>query len=347
MKKTLLLGALLLLAPFAANAKDSFKFAWSHYTGFEPVAYMEFSGILEKHAKKHGITISVELINDYINSVELFTAGSYDALTVTNMDALAFPSVGGVDTSFVVIGSFSNGNDAIVSKGASNVKGLKGKEVYLVELSVSHYLLARALEKNGLSEKNLTVTNTSDAQIGSLFTAKDSVNVVTWNPIVNAIAGDKGANVLFTSAQIPGEIIDGIVTRTDADPRLKKALVGAWYETMAVMSGSQGDEKQAEAIQFMAEKAGGTLADFKAQLETTEMFYDPNLSATFASGPAIKKTMEFVRTFAFDNGLYGEDAPDKNFIGIAFPDGTIQGEKGNVKLRFDATYMTLAAEGKL
>ena len=56
--------------------------------------------------------------------------------------------------------------------------------------------------------------------------------------------------------------------------------------------------------------------------------------------------MEYVRAFCFDHGLYG-DADSKDFVGIQFPDGSIIGDRNNVKLRFDAAFMELAAEGKL
>jgi NitT/TauT family transport system substrate-binding protein len=32
---------------------------------------------------------------------------------------------------------------------------------------------------------------------------------------------------------------------------------------------------------------------------------------------------------------------------MQFPDGSVIGNKGNVRLRFDATFMRMAAEGKL
>ena len=57
--------------------------------------------------------------------------------------------------------------------------------------------------------------------------------------------------------------------------------------------------------------------------------------------------MKHVAQFSFDHGLLGEGAPDAGFIGIAFPDGKVQGSKDNVKLRFDAEYMGMAADGKL
>ena len=43
----------------------------------------------------------------------------------------------------------------IVSKTAKSVAELSGQSINLVELSVSHYLLARALEQAGLAEKDV------------------------------------------------------------------------------------------------------------------------------------------------------------------------------------------------
>ena len=56
--------------------------------------------------------------------------------------------------------------------------------------------------------------------------------------------------------------------------------------------------------------------------------------------------MEYVRSFCFDHGLYG-DADSKDFVGIQFPDAAVVGDKTNVKLRFDAKFMQMAADGKL
>jgi NitT/TauT family transport system substrate-binding protein len=301
----------------AAAPAKTYDVCWSHYTGWEPWAYADEKGLLKKWGDKYGISIRLTLVNDYVESVNLYTAGKYQACAMTNMDALTIPAVGGVDSTALIVGDFSNGNDGIVTKGGKTVKELKGQKVKLVQLSVSHYLLTRALAMNGMTEKDVTLVNTSDADIGPLF----------------------------DSAKIPGEIIDMMVVRTDAPDALKKALVGAWYETMAVMSGA--DKQGKDAIAFMAAKAGGTVAEFEAQLKATAMFYKPAEAASFAKSPKLKETMEFVRTFSFEKGLFGQGARTKDAVGIGFPDGSVIGNPKNVKLRFDANYMQMAADGKL
>ncbi|MBF0314731.1 MAG: ABC transporter substrate-binding protein [Oligoflexia bacterium] len=326
---------------YAAESKE-FDVCWSHYTGWEPWAYADEKGILKKWADKFGIKIKLTLVNDYIESINLYTTGKYQACTMTNMDALTIPAVGGIDSTALIVGDFSNGNDGILTKEEKSVKELKGKSIKLVQLSVSHYLLSRALEMNGLAEKDVTLVNASDADIGSLFISDPKAVVVTWNPILMSAKKDKNAKIIFDSSKIPGEIIDLMVVRTDAPDTLKKALVGAWFETMKMMNVYEAKDVKAatEAIEFMAKKAGSSALEFKAQLQTTSMFYDAKKAVEFTKSKKLIETMDYVRSFSFDHGLYGQGAKSKDLVGMEFPGGKILGDPKNIKLRFNATYMS-------
>lgn len=343
--RKIIAGIALMAASMSAMAKDDFKFAWSHYTGWEPWGYAADNGIVKKWADKYGIKIDVVLINDYIESINLYTAGNYDGVTATNMDALTIPSVGGVDTTALIVGDYSNGNDGVVAKNAKSIKDLKGREVRLVELSVSHYMLSRALDKNGMSERDLTVVNQSDADIAAVYISDKNGAVVTWNPPLQQVRNAPGSKLLFDSSQIPGEIIDIAFVRTNADERFKKALVGAWYETMSIMS-SKG-KAQRKAIAHMANLAGGTQKEFQAQLKTTAMYYKASDAVKFTNSPELKKTMDYVRKFSFDKGLFGNNASSPDFVGIEFANGDVLGNKANIKLRFTSKYMDMAAKSSL
>lgn len=346
--KTLLLApvfiaALAVVEIAHAEERKSFSVCWSIYVGWMPWDYGAQQGIVKKWADKYGISIDVVQINDYVESINQYTAGKYDGCTMTNMDALTIPAAGGVDSTALIVGDFSNGNDGVVLKGKKSLADIKGQNVNLVELSVSHYLLARGLESVGLSEKDLKVVNTSDADMVAAYTTKDVTAVVTWNPLLSEITAMPDSTKVFDSSQIPGEIIDLMVVNTEvlsANPKFGKALAGAWYEIMGVM------QKDKAAREFMGKASGTDLAGFDAQLASTKMFYSPADAVTFTTSPQLKTTMEYVAKFSFDHGLLGEGASDAGFIGIETPAG-IFGNSKNVKLRFDPTYMQMAADGKL
>jgi NitT/TauT family transport system substrate-binding protein len=342
--KKVLLGLLLVLITLPAFAQNKFKVAWSHYTGWEPWGYAQQAGILQKWAKKYGIEIELTLINDYVESINLYTAGKFDGCVMTNMDVLTIPAVGGIDSTVMIVGDFSNGNDGIVVKKGKSVKDLKGRTVKLVEFTVSHYMLARALEMNDMTERDIKTVNTSDADIAAIFSSDANGAAVTWNPPLQQARNAKGATLVFDSSKIPGEIIDVMVVHTNAPDTLKKALTGTWYEVLTLITAN--DKAATDAIAWMAKSSGATVPELKAQLATTAMFYKPADAVTFTTGEQLKKTMEYVRSFSFSKGLFGR-AKSKEFVGIAFPDGSVIGDKKNVKLRFNADFMKLAADGKL
>ena len=334
-------------SPAHAVTKKEFNIAWTIYVGWMPWPYAAEAGIVKKWADKYGITINITQINDYVESINQYTAGKFDGVTLTNMDALTIPAAGGVDTSAIIMGDFSNGNDGVVLKSGKTLSDIKGRKINIVELSVSHYLLARGLATIHLKEKDIKTVNTSDADIVAAFKSPDSTAVVTWNPQLMEVKAEPKATLVFDSSKIPGEIQDlmGINTETLKDnPNLGKALVGIWYETIALLQ-DHGDKGKA-AREAMAKASGTDLAGFDAQLKTTRMFYTPKDALAFTTDAELPKIMDLVRSFCFEHNLLGEHVKSKDAIGIAMPAGNL-GSKQNVKLRFDATYMKLAADGKL
>jgi NitT/TauT family transport system substrate-binding protein len=330
-----------------ASARDSFKVCWSIYVGWMPWAYGAEQGIVKKWADKYDIDIEVVQINDYIESINQYSAGEFDACTMTNMDALTIPAAGGIDSTALVVGDFSNGNDGIVLKGKDSLAEIKGQSVNLVELSVSHYLLARGLESVGLSERDIQVVNTSDADMVAVYGTPDVTAVATWNPLLGEIMSMPDSHKVFDSSLIPGEIIDLLVVNTETleqNPALGKALTGAWYEIMATMSGD--DEVATAAKTYMAQASGTDLAGYEAQLASTEMFYTPSAALSLTNSPTLVTTMQHVAEFSFEHGLLGEGAPDATFIGIETPAG-VYGDSNNIKLRFNPAYMQMALDGSL
>jgi NitT/TauT family transport system substrate-binding protein len=352
LRTSALLVALIAVAaiqPTYAAGKKSFKVAWSIYVGWMPWDYAQQSGILKKWADKYGIDIKLTQINDYVESINQYTAGGFDACVMTNMDMLTIPSAGGVDSTALIVGDFSNGNDGVVLKGkGKKLADIKGQSVNLVELSVSHYLLVRGLSSVGLAERDIKVVNTSDADIVGAFAAPDSTSVVTWKPQLADVQKMPNVTPVFDSSKIPGEIIDLMVVNSatlQASPELGKALVGAWYETMTLMFGT--DAKAAAALGQMAKASGTDVAGFKSQLATTKMFAKPAEAVAFTTSPDLVKTMDLVRTFSFSHGLLGKGAKSADVVGISFPGGKTLGDAKNVKMRFDPAFMKLAVDGKL
>ena len=331
----------------APEPKTEFNIGWSIYAGWMPWPYAQQAGIVKKWADKYGITINFVQVNDYVESVNQYTAGKLDGVTVANMDALTIPAAGGKNTSAIIVGDYSNGNDGVLLKGAGNLAAIKGRQVYLVELSVSHYLLARSLESVGMSLTDVKTVNTSDADIVGAYAAPEVTAAVAWNPQLSTMKSTAGTTEVFSSADIPGEILDLMVVDTatlKANPNLGKALAGIWYETLALMQKQDAEGKAARAA--MAKLAGSTPEGFDGQLKTTYLYSDPKAAVAATASPALITTMTRVRDFSFSKGLF-PGATSADAVGMSFPGGKTLGDATRVTLRFDESFMQMAADGKL
>ncbi|MFL6463747.1 MAG: putative urea ABC transporter substrate-binding protein [Bryobacteraceae bacterium] len=341
----------LLLPALAWAQKPVFTVGWSIYVGWDPYQYMAKSGLLRKWGDKYGVTIKTQRF-DYAPSIDAFTSKNVDACTMTNMEALDLPAASGVDTTAIIIGDYSNGNDALMARDGNTIKSLAGKKVLLVEKTVSQYLLERAFVLNNLEDqlRKLKLVNTSDGSIVAAFMNDSSqAAVVTWKPLVSQVQKMKGVTTLFDSSKIPGEILDLLVVRTEvlnrpdgSGQKFAKAITGAWYEMLSQMSTS--NDKVLGAIASVSED---TLSSYKEQLSTTHMLYKPQEAADMATSATLKDKMKLVRQFCFTHGLLGSGTKSADDIAVKFPDGSASGKPDRVRLRFDATYMQLAAGGKL
>ncbi|MBN2382662.1 ABC transporter substrate-binding protein [bacterium] len=344
---TLVMGVIFSFATLPAYAQKTYKVAWSIYVGWMPWPYADQSGILKKWADKYNV--SIKLIQaDYIPTIESFVAGEADACVMTNMEALDMPASSGIETVAVILGDFSNGNDGILLRKGSTVKDLKGLKINLVELSVSHYLLVRALEMNGLQEKDVHLVNTSDSDILPAFQSNpDMASIVTWNPLLLQGMQLPGVTKVFDSAQIPNEIIDMLVFNGKVikeNPNVVRAVVGAWYEIMSTLARRS---TRKDAVKAMAELANCTEKEFEKQLETTYLYTTSKEATDFTKSDTLKKAMDTVRHFCFNHKLLGENTKSVDAVGIQFPDKSVLGDKNNLKLIFDASYMDEHVQGKI
>src|SRR5580658_1989488 len=296
---TLLSASFVTSPPATAADKPSFVVGWSVYVGWDPWNYIARSGILKKWADKYNVSIRVQRF-DYAPSLDAFVAKNIDACAMTNMEALDMPAAAGIDTTALITGDYSNGNDAVLARRGLTLQQLPGKKLLLVEKTVSEYLYERAMTINGLESqiKKVKLINTSDADIAGAFISDTSQDaVVTWKPMVSQIAKTKDVKILFNSSQIPGEIVDLMVVRTDilkrpdgSGQRFAKALAGAWYETTKLMAGKGPDTDR--VLQGIAEGSQDTLESYKEMLGTTHLFATPQSAVDFTLAPEFQQKMK-------------------------------------------------------
>jgi len=328
----------------AAEPRKSFKVAWSIYVPNMVWGWADDNGIVKKWADKFGITITSTKFTDYVESINQYTSGQYDALLVTSMDTIITPAVGGVDNTIVAINDYSNGNDAVFLKGKKELKDIKGQRVHLIMYSVNHYILSRALDSIGLSENDVTLVNLSDADQVAAFNSPDVTAMAAFHPTVYELSRRSDTTNVFNSSMIPGEILDMLIASTESvknNPDFGKALACIWFEALNVAL--EDSERGSKARLDMGIASGTDLVGFEAQMKTTH-FMLPDEHKSFVEGDQIVKNTDRLREFLFKQKLLGNAATSADAIGVQFPSGKVSGSQNNIKLRFTNEFVEFAQQ---
>lgn len=206
--------------------------------------------------KEAGVDVQFEWF-DYSASMDAFSAGKIDAVTVTNGDALVMAS-GGAKNVMIMLTDYSNGNDMIVGKpGIKSLKDLKGKKVGLEVGFVEHLLLLNGLEKSGMKESDVTLVNTKTNETPQALASGDLAAIGAWQPNSGeAMKRVPGAKPIYTSANEPGLIYD-VVTVNPASLSSRRAdwqkLVKVWDKVVTYIN---DPKTQPDAVKIMSARVG-------------------------------------------------------------------------------------------
>lgn len=139
------------------------------------------------------------------------------------------------DIRIVAVMDFSDGGDVILGQPEiPNIKALKGKRVGVEATALGAFFLARALEKNGMSPQDVEIVSLELADHEQAFKSGKVDAVVTFGPARNRLL-KAGANQLFDSSMIPGEIVDTLAVSADAiakQPKVVQALVDGRFKAL-------------------------------------------------------------------------------------------------------------------
>jgi NitT/TauT family transport system substrate-binding protein len=114
----------------------------------------------------------------------------------------------GLSLTLILVFNISNGADAIVARpGITNMADLAGRKIGVETGALGAYLLARALEKNGLLPSDVRIQTLPFDQHASAFVLGDVDAVVTFDPVLSELR-QYGGHVIFSTREIPGEIVD-------------------------------------------------------------------------------------------------------------------------------------------
>jgi NitT/TauT family transport system substrate-binding protein len=248
-----------------AAAAEPLKIGYSDWPGW--VAWEV--AIQKGFFKEAGVDVEFTWF-EYGPSMEAFSAGKIDAVTITNGDALVTGASGRPSTA-IVLTDYSNGNDMIVGKpGINSLKDLKGKKVGLELNFVEHLLLLKGLEMNGMKEADVELVNFPTNETPQALSSGGVDAVGAWYPVSGqALKQVPGSKPLFTSADAPGLIYDAVyVGRESLASRRADwvKVVGVWFKTVEFINNPSTRD---EAIKIMAARVNVAPAEYAKSLKGT------------------------------------------------------------------------------
>ncbi|MFO0591169.1 MAG: ABC transporter substrate-binding protein [Polyangiaceae bacterium] len=178
-----------------------------------------------------------------------------DFTTGTMFDILRGSEVG-VDLQVVSVTDFSNGADGIVGAGVERIADLAGKRVGVEVGTLTHFVLIRALERAGLTEESVHLDNMS---MEEAITAMDKGKIDAapfWEPFLGKAAAAPGRKLLFTSSEIPGEIVDVVAAQSHAiesRPGFVTTLLQGWERGLRLLLDAP-DEALPLAVKYLEMK---------------------------------------------------------------------------------------------
>lgn len=152
-----------------------------------------------------------------------FASGQIDVLPSTLVEVLELHAAAGPRPAVVWVADASEGADRIIGRGCRHFADLRGKRVAHEPGTLGAYMLGRALQLNGLASADVVAVGLDQVHMEEALAEGRIDAAVTYPPYAQRLLALPDTHTLFTSADVPGEIIDTIsIERSllDRDPTL-------------------------------------------------------------------------------------------------------------------------------
>ncbi len=161
--------------------------------------------------------------------------------------------------------AYSEGAEGLIAQPEiRTIHELRGKRVGLSLWGVGSYLWARLQERTGLRTEEVTLVNLSVQDGQQAFLRREIEAWLTFEPWLTPTVRRTGANVLFTSRELPGEIADVLSIQESVLRERReecRRLLRAYFR--AVEYGRRHPE---ETARFFAERSRVSIEEAKVMM---------------------------------------------------------------------------------
>ncbi len=215
------------------------------WPGYEPFYLAQAQGYYKD--------LNVRLV-EYPSASEVLRAfknGNLEAAALT-LDEVVYLCRSTPDLKIALVMDMSHGGDVIIAKeGIENVEGLRGKRVAVESNALGAYFTSRALEIHGLRPEDISVVHIEVSGHEEAFLQDRVDAAVTFEPVRTKLLA-AGGKEIFSSREIPGEIVDVLVVHEEAvagQRDIFKKVIKGWFKALDDL-----EKKPLEAAGIMAKR---------------------------------------------------------------------------------------------
>ncbi|MFT4100785.1 MAG: ABC transporter substrate-binding protein [Burkholderiaceae bacterium] len=178
----------------------------------------------------------VQLV-EYPSASEVLRAYRNEAIDgmVISLDELLGLRAEGMQPRIIAVADVSDGADVVVARaGIGSMQGLAGRPIAVESGAVGAYVLSRALALSEMTVGDVTVVHLDSNEHLAAFEQGRVDAAVTFDPFRTRLLA-AGAETIFDSTRIPGEIVDLIAVRASSLTRHALAiqvLLRGWFDAI-------------------------------------------------------------------------------------------------------------------
>ncbi len=232
------------------------------WPGYEPLFIARDAGLFAQH----GIAVKLVEFTSVGDCLRGFQQGDVDGMTCTLVEValgrqahLASPPVP------TLVTDSSLGADVLLADPAiADVAALRERRIGVEAASLGIFILERSLAKYGLSRKDVSIVALGQDEMAEALNMHRVDAIMTYAPYSIA-ATKQGAHILFSTREIPDEVLDVVAVSDDAlraDPQLAARLRAVWHDVLALIA-----RDPAAAHARMAARQHLTSEEFTASLD--------------------------------------------------------------------------------
>ncbi|WP_374330828.1 ABC transporter substrate-binding protein [Aestuariivirga sp.] len=278
---TLATGAVAAVAMAATANAGTMRLGMTTWVGYGPMFLARDKGFF----KENGLDVDLRIIEDASIYMAAVASGELDGNASTLDEIMKYRSPEFCFKAVTALDDSHGGDGVLVHEGVNSLKDLKGQQVGMNEGSVSQFWFNILLTREGMTEKDVQITNMTADDAAAAFIAGQIPAAVTWEPHLSLVREKKQGKVLIDSSQTPGLIVDVVDLTCDYiknNPKDVEAFNKGLFKAVEFIKTNPD-----EAYAIMAKGVGGYLEkpeDF-AQAAKGVNFYDQARNVEFFGTP--------------------------------------------------------------